>query len=1026
MGKMRVLVYVCILAIGLLCVDSNDNIAGTEPTRVLLISSYHPGFPTFFQQVHGVTSILSTKGILLDVEFMDKKRFADDENESLFLELLSFKIHRTRPYDVVMTADDDALLFMLKHRQNLFPAQPLVFFGVNDIAGARELNGRAGITGVIEAVSMKETVRMMLDLLPKTEKVLALVDTTPSSVGDVSTFRTLSAAFPQVAFSELSLGDHSFKEFAKALQEIDNKTAVLLLSAYVDKEAARMLFGDSLRLILDNLRQPVFHLWYHGMGDGMIGGKVISHEQQGKAAAELVLRILTGEPAESIRVIEESPNITIVDYNVLKKFGLEKNKIVNEAIVLNNPFSFYKRYKYHLLIGIIFLLSQTFIILYLFFMVRKNKKIENSLRESEGNLKAVFETASIGVAQADPYTGILVRVNQKMSDITGYSSDELLVMRIPEITHSEDRDRDWDAFQNVVSNRANDCRLEKRYIRKDSTIAWVSVNMTVIRDGAGHPLRTVSMVEDISERKRAEEKIRESETRLRESEHHFRTLANSGLALIWTSGLNGLCNYFNESWLRYTGRTLAQELGNGWTEGVHPEDFECCLSIYVSHFDRREPFSMEYRLRKANGEYGWILDSGNPRYDSGGNFDGYIGYCYDITDRKHAEEEKRILNSQLQQAQKLEAIGTLAGGIAHDFNNILGAIVGYAEMVRDDLPRGSRGIHDIDQVLKASYRAKDLVKQILAFSRQGEYQKIPIQPSAILKEAIALLRPSLPMTITIKQDIDPDTGMVLADPTQIHQVVMNICTNAFQSMEVNGGKLTISLKKKNLSQSDLATEPDLQPGMYVQLSIRDTGEGIPQDIREKIFDPFFTTKDVGKGTGLGLSTVYSIVKSCNGSIVCDSQLGKGTEFRILLPALEGHAVQENGSTDLTPRGKEHILFIDDEEMLIELGQTVLQRLGYHVTTKRNSLDALTAFQNQPDSFDLIITDQTMPGMTGINLARRIRQIRPHMPIILCTGYSSLIDHDKAKAAGINGFAFKPLTKKVIGELIRNVLGEGGA
>ena len=398
-----------------------------------------------------------------------------------------------------------------------------------------------------------------------------------------------------------------------------------------------------------------------------------------------------------------------------------------------------------------------------------------------------------------------------------------------------------------------------------------------------------------------------------------------------------------------------------------------------------------------------------------------LGVYSDITERKQAEEEKKILNAQLQQAQKMEAIGTLAGGIAHDFNNILGAIVGYSEMIREDFPPGSPGIHDIDQVLKASHRAKDLVKQILAFSRQAEDQKIPMKPAVVVKEAITLLRSSLPTTITINQDIDADAGMVLADPTQIHQIVMNLATNAFHAMEVKGGTLTISLQKKILCQDDLASEPDLQPGTFVQLSIRDTGEGILPEIQDKIFDPFFTTKEVGKGTGLGLSMVYSIVKSCHGSIVCDSRLGEGTEFRIILPALEGHAIQDNGSTDLTPHGKEHILLIDDEEMLVELGQAMLKRLGYHVTTRRNSLDALTTFQNQPESFDLIITDQTMPGMTGVDLARRILQIRPRMPIILCTGYSSQITEDMAKAAGIKGFAFKPLAKKDIGELIRKVL-----
>jgi CheY-like chemotaxis protein/two-component sensor histidine kinase len=314
-----------------------------------------------------------------------------------------------------------------------------------------------------------------------------------------------------------------------------------------------------------------------------------------------------------------------------------------------------------------------------------------------------------------------------------------------------------------------------------------------------------------------------------------------------------------------------------------------------------------------------------------------------------------------------------------------------------------------------------LVKQILAFSRQAQEQKIPMQPAVIVKEAITLLRSSLPTTITIHQDIDSDAGMVLADPTQIHQIIMNLCTNAFHAMEAKGGTLTISLQKKILSKDDLSTEPDLQSGTFVQLSIRDTGEGILPEMREKIFDPFFTTKEVGKGTGLGLSMVYSIVKSSGGSIVFDSRLGEGTEFRIILPVVEGHAVQENGSPDLTPHGKEHILFIDDEEMLVELGKTMLERLGYHVTTRRSSLDALNTFHNQPDAFDMVITDQTMPGMTGVDLARRILQLRPGMPIILCTGYSSQISEETAKAAGLKGFALKPLAKKDIGALIRKIL-----
>ncbi len=385
-----------------------------------------------------------------------------------------------------------------------------------------------------------------------------------------------------------------------------------------------------------------------------------------------------------------------------------------------------------------------------------------------------------------------------------------------------------------------------------------------------------------------------------------------------------------------------------------------------------------------------------------------------LTERIHLEE-------QLRQSQKMEAIGTLAGGIAHDFNNMLGAILGYAEMIRDDCSPGSPAIHDIEQVLKASHRAKDLVKQILAFSRQAEDHKTPMQPAAIITEAINLLRSSLPTTITIKQDIDPEAGVILADPSQIHQIVMNLCTNAFHAMEAEGGTLTISLNQKTLVQDDLRAELDLQPGTFVQLSIRDTGEGIRPEIREKIFEPFYTTKEVGKGTGLGLAMVYGIVKSCGGSIAFDSQLGQGTEFRIILPTLESNALQEKEATESVLYGNEHILLVDDEKILLELGKVMLERFGYSVTTCGSSLDALEIFQNHPDAFDLLITDQTMPNMTGVDLSRRLLQLRPKLPIVLCTGYSSIVSEERANLLGIKGFALKPLVQKDIAGLIRKVL-----
>ena len=389
------------------------------------------------------------------------------------------------------------------------------------------------------------------------------------------------------------------------------------------------------------------------------------------------------------------------------------------------------------------------------------------------------------------------------------------------------------------------------------------------------------------------------------------------------------------------------------------------------------------------------------------------------------EQKTRIqLEEGLIQAQKMEAIGTLAGGIAHDFNNILGAIIGYAELAEEDSPEGSMVKNDIEQVLKASQRAKDLVKQILAFSRQAQPELIPIQPSVIIKEAIKMLRSSLPTTIDIQHDIDPESGFVLADPTQIYQIAMNLCTNAFHAMEETGGTLTISLKRKPLSPSDFPDESQIKSGDFLHLSVKDTGTGIDPEIREKVFDPYFTTKEVGKGTGMGLAIIHGIVKSYGGFVIFDSQSREGTVFHVYLPVITDEAQLEKKTLDLIPVGNEHILFVDDEEMLAEMGKHMFERLGYRVTMRTNSIEALVVFQNQPDAFDLVVTDQTMPGMTGIDLARRMMQIRPDMPIILCTGYSGQVSKEKAMSLGIKGFAMKPLARKDIAALIRKIL-DGG-
>ena len=397
-------------------------------------------------------------------------------------------------------------------------------------------------------------------------------------------------------------------------------------------------------------------------------------------------------------------------------------------------------------------------------------------------------------------------------------------------------------------------------------------------------------------------------------------------------------------------------------------------------------------------------------------------FSRDFTESMLAKDEKKTLQGQLIQAQKMEAIGTLAGGIAHDFNNILGAIIGYAEIARDATnPAETFIIKSLNKVLEAGSRAAALVKQILTFSRQADIDRVPVHISHIVKEAVTFLRPSLPSTITIKQKSDTATNYILGNPTQVQQIVINLCTNAFHAMELHGGTLEISLKDCEFSRQDLRHHPDVQPGRFVELVVRDSGLGMQPEILNNIFEPYFTTKGIGKGTGMGLAIVHGIVKSYGGFITCESEPEKGSAFHVFLPVIDEKCTGAMGAEQNICGGKESLLLIDDEVVLAEMGKAMLEQLGYTVTVHTSSLEALADFQNQPDRFDAVITDQTMPGMTGSDLAQQMLRIRPDLPVILCTGYSSIITEEQVLEMGIKGYAFKPLTKRMLSELLRKVL-----
>lgn len=644
--------------------------------------------------------------------------------------------------------------------------------------------------------------------------------------------------------------------------------------------------------------------------------------------------------------------------------------------------------------------------------ITDRKKAEEALREERDKAQQYLDIAGVMfvVLHADQSVAL---INKKGCEILEYGEEEIIGKNwfdsfIPGIDREETRA----GFYELIAGNIDPIEyFENAVLTKNKEQRIIAWHNAVLRDEQGNIKGTVSSGEDITDRKRTEEALRDSETKYRE-------LVQTANSIIFRMDTDGNILFFNEFAQSFFGYEGDEILGKNLVGTIVPEtdsagrDLSAMIQDILRHPDRYATNENE-NVRK-NGDRVWVAWTNKGTYDENENIVEILSIGNDITDRKRLERE-------LRQAQKMEAIGTLAGGIAHDFNNILMVLMLNAEMAMMDLPDESPQRFHIEEAMKAGDRAKDLVKQILTFSRQTEVDPKPLKISLIIKEALNLLRSSLPTTIEIRKGIESQLSTVLADPTQIHQVMMNLCTNAAHAMQETGGILAVTLSDIDVDEEIATKYHDLKPGLYVKLSVKDTGPGIEPENIERIFEPYFTTKEKGQGTGMGLAIVHGIVTGYEGAIAVESEVGKGTIFHALFPRLEAVSKPKTEPKKPIPTGHESILFIDDEKAMVEAGRAMLERLGYEITTRTSSIEALEAFRHNPDKFDLVITDMTMPNMTGANLAKEIMKIRPDMPVILCTGFSDTIDEAKAKMMGIKAFIMKPIITNELANTIREVL-----
>jgi PAS domain S-box-containing protein len=510
---------------------------------------------------------------------------------------------------------------------------------------------------------------------------------------------------------------------------------------------------------------------------------------------------------------------------------------------------------------------------------------------------------------------------------------------------------------------------------------------------------------------------KQSESDLRQSEEKFRSLAESAIDGVVTTDSVGNIVYCNKSALKILDYDKLELVGQK-VASVLPD---LVKNSYIEDMQNNKGDDKDENISNTIETFGTQkggkkipVEMSLSRWETrDGKF--LTAFLKDVTKRKALEQRVR-------QIQKMEAIGTLAGGIAHDFNNILGSIMGYTEMAMDDMLADSMTKNYMDNVIIACERAKELVSQILTFSRIDDQEKKPVQVDLVVKETLKLLRASIPATINIIQNIDTESSFVLGDTNQMHQLLLNLCTNASHAMQPKGkGWLYVNLRDIIVDENSASKFPSLNPGKYIQLEVADTGHGIEKSIMSRIFDPFFTTKGVGEGTGMGLAVVHGIVKNLKGEITCESQIDKGTTFRVYIPCVENKVPKAQIQPKIAVRGSERILFVDDEKSLVEIATTKLRELGYHVQGKTSSKEAMIEITDNLPNYDLIITDFSMPEITGIEIAKVIHKKRPELPMILCTGYSDAILEKQAKMLGIRALINKPVRLKDFPQIVRKVL-----
>lgn len=981
-----------------------------EKARVLYINSYMPGYSWSDGIFAGLRETLAEapSNIDLQVEYLDAKRYPLPQLQRKLRELLEFKFQGTR-FDVLVVSDNDAFNFAMEYGRQLFPGVPLVFCGVNDYH-PEMLQGRTDVTGVAENFDADGTLEVAKVLHRDRGKLLVIGD---SSVTSQAIEKQVRAAEPnfagRLAFQYARVDTPAGLE--ALLNHVADDTIIYLMPFYMQRDGHILDAEGIIRFAAARTSCPIYTNWDFMLGDGIVGGKLLSGKRHGATAARLVLRILSGEPVGNIPVLQTPDDQFMFDAKVLEQFGIDPTHLPGGSRLINEKKPFYELEKPVFWVIMLFLASLLVILFLLAVNIIKRRQMERKVTDQLHFLQLVMDTIPIPLYFRNT-TGAYGLFNAPFEQWfcvknRGTCSGECFSARCAGLASLADAQDDELLAAPGVS-------IYERQVRSvDGAHHDVLVHKATYRNARGDVEGLVGVLYDITDRKRAEEGLRESQAMLR-------TVLDTIPQLVYWKDRHNRYLGVNRAFARFFGlRDPADVLGNS--------DFQMLDSPEEIRLAEQLERKVMATAKPAHG-VAWELDRGGahlllevskiPLLDHEGQVVGVLSTAEDVT-------AKRSLERQLLQSQKMEAIGTFVSGIAHDFNNILTTIINSAELALLDLPPEADTAKDIDRALAAARRGSQLVRQIHTYSRprrarnerNEQFRAIDLTP--VVTETLELVTASLPRNIRLQRQIDPTTGAAIADPTQIHQVLMNLCTNAFHALQGNGGEIVVGLARVHLDATE-APLMGLQAGQYARLWVSDNGSGIAPEIVDKIFDPFFTTKDKGEGTGLGLAVVQGIAKAHKGAVWVSSHPWEITTFEVFLPCADMPVAHPVLPSQAARQGSERVLFVEDDRDQLQAVPKSLERLGYRVVACHGASEALDVLAVDGGSFDLVVTDFDMPDMHGMAFSEVLAELRPSLPVIMVTGRPEALDSVTA-AQNIRRVLLKPYSGRDLSGAIRDVL-----